>query len=80
MHPPPSLFLLMGGGGGPLIKFIKRGGLTGTQFLEGVAWKERADSFQWRGGCSFYIKHKLKFEIFDDKKILLIKKYIFSLS
>ena len=69
MHPPPppSLFLLMEGGG-PLIKFSKGGGLTGTQFLEGVAWKERADSFQW-GGCSFYIKHKLKSEIFNDKKV-----------
>ena len=38
--------------------FKKRGGdLTGSQFLEG------RDFFQ-EGGCSFYIKNKLKSEIF----------------
>ena len=37
------------------------GGLAGSQFLEGV--------FLGGAGCSFFIKSKLKSEIFNDKKI-----------
>ena len=48
--------------------FKTGGGLRGSQFLQGVAGKERGDTFQW--GCSFYIKNKLKFEILTDKKRL----------
>ena len=48
-----SIFKKRGGGGGG----GGRGGLTGSQFLEG------RDFFQ-EGGCSFYIKNKLKSEIF----------------
>ena len=62
----PSSF--SAGGGGvwfePSTKFSKRRGLTGSQRV--VAGKDRGDFFQ--GGCSFYIKNKLKFEIFHDKK------------
>ena len=49
--------------------FKKRGGLTGSQFLQGVAGKKWGDFFQG-GGCSFYIKNELKSEIFNDKKSL----------
>ena len=60
----------MEGGGESSTKFSKkRGGLTGSQFLEpGVAGKER--------GCIFYIKNKLKSEIFNNKKVY--KKMFFS--
>ena len=55
----------------PPTKFSKRGGgaLTGPQLLEGVAGKEGDDFFQGAGGgggCNFYIKNKLKFEISND--------------
>ena len=42
--------------------------LTGPQLLEGVGGKVGGDFFQ--GGCNFYIKDKLKSEIFSDKKSL----------
>ena len=47
------------------------GGLRGSQFLEGVAGKEGGDLFQ--GGCSFYIKNKLKSEILNNKKKFINK-------
>ena len=43
----------------PATKFLKRGGLIGSQILEGgCARKQGGDLFQ-RRGCSFYIKNKL---------------------
>ena len=59
--PPP---LLYGRGGG---------GLTGPQFLEGGCWERGGDFFQ--GGCNFYIKDKLKSEIFNDKKVFEQKSF-----
>ena len=50
----------------PPNKFLKRGGLTGSQVLDVVAGKEGVTFFS--GGCSFYIK-KLNSEIFNDKKV-----------
>ena len=47
-------------------KLSKRGALTRPEFLEGLAGKEARDFFQ--GGCSFYVKNKLKSEIFNYKK------------
>ena len=44
----------------------KEGGLTRSQFLEGDCWEREGDFFQ--GGCSFYLKNKLKSEIFNDRK------------
>ena len=35
-------------------------GLTGSQFLEGCYWEKGGWLFS--GGCSFYMKKKLKFE------------------
>ena len=52
----------------PLIKFSKKEGLTGSQFLEVGCWERGGDFFQ--GGCSIYIKNELKSEIFNDKKSL----------
>ena len=49
-------------------KFSKRGALTEPQFWEGVAGKEVGDLLQ--GSWNFYIKNKLKSEIFNDKKKL----------
>ena len=77
MHPP---FLLGNGGEGvvePPTKFSKRGGLVGSQFLEEGCWKKWGDFFL--GGCSFYIKNKLKSEIFNDYK-KVHKQKCFSLS
>ena len=61
--PPP---FLLGGEGWfePSTKFSKRRGLTGSQRV--VAGKDKGAFFQ--GGCSFYIKNKQKYEIFNDKK------------
>ena len=59
------------GGLSLLPDFQKRGGwgLTGSQFLEGVACKEGGDFFPG-GELQFLLKNKLKYEIFDDKKSL----------
>ena len=61
VHPPPP----------PLWK--RGGGLTGPQFLEGGCWERGGDFFQ--GGCNFYIKDKLKSEIFNDKKVFEQKSF-----
>ena len=44
MCPPPHPS--RGVGGEPSTKFLKKGGLTGPQFLEGVAGIELSDFFQ----------------------------------
>ena len=48
-------------------------GLTRPQVLEGGCWERRGDFFQ--GGCNFYIKNKLKSEIFNDKRSLKTKMF-----
>ena len=45
VHPPPK-YGGGGGGGEPSTKFLKKGSLTGPQFLEGVAGIEVSDFFQ----------------------------------
>ena len=59
---PPTKFSKkrVGGGGG--------GGLTGSRFLEEGCWERGDDLF--RVGCSFYKKHNLKSEKFNDTKSL----------
>ena len=54
----------------PSSKFSKRGGLTGSHFLDGGCW-ERGGGwlFSGGGGCSFYIKRELKSKIFNNKKV-----------
>ena len=52
----------------PPTKFSKWGDFTGSQFLEVGCWQKGGDLFQ--GGCSFYIKYKLKSEIFNDEETL----------
>ena len=73
MCTPPPFLLGVGGSGGlnPLLNFQKGGAwqdlspqISGSQRV--VAGKDRGDVFQ--RGCSFYIKNKLKSEIFNDKK------------
>ena len=62
--PPPA-----GEGLSLLPNFQKGGGsLTGSQFLEGGCWERGGVTF-FMEGCSFYIKSKLKSEIFNDKKV-----------
>ena len=51
---------LQGGGVEPPIKFPKRGLDRALIFRGGDLFKGR--------GCNFYVKNKLKSEIFDDKK------------
>ena len=66
--PPPSPPLLLGSLS-LLPNFQKmEGGLTGSQSLEGSCWEIGVSFFI--GGCSFYIKNKLKSEIFIDRKSL----------
>ena len=45
----------------------KRRGLTGPQLLEGTARKDRVNFFREVGG-NFYMKNKIKSEVFDNKK------------
>ena len=49
-------------GGWATYQISKRGGLTWSQFWEGVG-----------AGCSFFTKNKLKSEIFNDKKLYKTK-------
>ena len=45
--------------------------MKASQFLEGCCWKREGDFFTGRvggEGCNFYIKNKLKSEIFNNKK------------
>ena len=67
-----TLSFLLGAEVEPLTKFSNDGGggggrLTGSQFLEGVARKERVNFFKG-GGLQFLLKNKLKAEIFNNKK------------
>ena len=48
----------------PPTKFPKKGGLTGSQFLEGFAGKEGVTFFRGER-CSFYIKNQVKCKIFN---------------
>ena len=59
-----------------LPNFQKRGGLTRSQFLEGGCWERGVDHFQ--GPLQFFHKKKLKFEIFNGKKVY--KQKCFNLS
>ena len=67
-HSVCPLSLSAGGGLNLLPKFQKGGDLSGPQLLEGGCWERGGDFFQ--GDCNFYIKNKLKSEIFNDKKSL----------
>ena len=51
---------------------FQKGGLIGSQFLEGVAGKEGLTFV--KGGCSFSINNQLKSDIFNDKKAY-VKKF-----
>ena len=56
MNPPPPFFFLLGVGSGVLslrTNFEKGGGLTGSQFLEGVTGKE---GVTFLGGLQFLLK------------------------
>ena len=50
----------------PHIKFWKGWGLTGTQFLGGVAGNKGVTS---QASCNFLTKNKLKSGMFNDKKV-----------
>ena len=60
------------GGGWTSNQIFKKGVLTGPQFLDRACWKRVGDLFQGRRGkdYNFYIKSKLKSEIFTDKRSL----------
>ena len=47
-------------GGGPPIKFSKRRGLTGSQYLEGVAGKAGKEGWFFSGGLQFFHKKQTK--------------------
>ena len=56
---------------------FKKGGLTGPKFLDVGCWEKGGGVFL-QGRLQFYIKNKLKSEIFNDKKVY--KQKYFSLS
>ena len=59
---------LLGGGVEPPTKYFKGGDMTRSR---GFAENERVTFF--RRGCSFYVKNKLKSEIFSHKNIFLCR-------
>ena len=68
--------MLLGRGLSLLPNFKKKmRGLTGSQFLEMGCLERIGDLFQ--GGCSFYIKNNVNFEIFNEKNVCE-QKMIFS--
>ena len=67
VHPPLSA----GGRVEPPTKFSKWGGGGGGGLSRTLIWRG-GDLFE-RGGCNFYIKNKLKSEIFDEKKKFINK-------
>ena len=72
--PPPPPPFCWRGGVEPLTNLSKNWeGLTGSRFLERDCW-ERGGWF-FSGGCTFYIKNKLKSQIFNDKKSSLAKMF-----
>ena len=68
--PPPSSSFCLGGWGGWGVFSLQPnfekggGGLTGSKFLERGLLGKRGLAF-FLGDCSFYIKNKLKSEIFN---------------
>ena len=75
VHPP--FLSAMGEGGWASDQIFKKweGGFTGSWFLEGGCWERGGWLFLGEGGCSFYIKNKLKSEIFNKKKSLQTKMF-----
>ena len=65
--------LSAGGGGGEgeggwtSYQIFKKGGLDTTLIFKGGLVRKRAVTFS-RGVCNFYVKNKLKSDIFNDKK------------
>ena len=56
------------------MKFRKgQGKLDRTSTLRGGHWERRGGVSFFQGGCTFHIKNKLKFEIFNDTKRLKAK-------
>ena len=53
----------------PPTKFSKRGGLDRTSTVRGGLLGKMEMTF-FRGSCNFYVKNKLKSEIFNNKKSL----------
>ena len=64
--PPPTLYSLGGGGVEPLTKFSEREQFDKTSTFRGGFLGNRRVTF-FSGGGNFYIKNKLKYEIFNDK-------------
>ena len=48
-------------------QFLKKSDLVGSQFSELGYWERGGEFF--KGGCSFYMKNKLKSEVFNEKKV-----------
>ena len=66
VHPLPLLFLLGEVVVEPATKFSVRGGLDWTSTFRGGLVAKRRVTFFRGDGCNFYIKDKLKSEIFND--------------
>ena len=71
LPPIPSLFSREKGGGLSLQTIFQKGwGYDRISIFRGSCWE--------RGGCSFYIKNKLKSEICNNRKFLHVLKCFFS--
>ena len=57
-----------GGRGLSLLPYFLNGGLDRISVFRGELLGKMGVNF-FRGGCGFYIKSKLKSEIFNDKKV-----------
>ena len=76
VYPPPPLSV--GGGGVKHPTKFKKGGLDKTSTFKGGCWEREGGFFQVEGGGEVQLSHhKLKSEIFNDKKSLLAKVFFF---
>ena len=69
VNPPPDPLLGWGEGGDSPTKFLKREVAWQDLNFERGLLEKTGDGFSREGGCSFFIKSKLKSKIFNDKKL-----------
>ena len=70
VHPPPPTLSEGEEEVEPPTKFSKRGGLTRPQLLGWGCWERWGGFFQGGGGGGLQFSHKLKSEMFNDRKSL----------
>ena len=76
--PPPASLSAGGEEGWTSFQFFKKEGLTGPQLLEEGCWERVGWLFPRGAGVNFPTKNKLKYGLFNDRKVY--KQEFFALS